>query len=144
MWSLAKTRTILLAQHEEIRSEIEIALRACAARPIEQKTLKEALDRLVVFLRRHNATEEDALRNVLPGLDAFGAVRKEVMISDHMTEHKDLHDTLIAAGEGNTPESVARVTAMLDRLLGHMEHEESLFLDAKLFPPAEDEPTEGQ
>jgi hypothetical protein len=134
MTSLSETRTLLLTQHNEIREEITAALRAFSTDPVDQPALQKALQRLVVFLRHHNATEEEALRTVLPELDAFGEVRKGVMISDHMAEHEDLHATLTAAGE---TADKARITAMLDRLLGHMEHEENLFLSAKLFESRE-------
>jgi hemerythrin len=132
MKSLSETRTLLLSQHDELRELIAAALHAFSSDPVDQPALEAALGRLIVCLREHNATEEDALRNVLPELDVFGAVRKSVMISDHMAEHEELHSLLVAAGAGADRESLARTSAMLDRLLGHMEHEENLFLDPKL------------
>lgn len=134
--SLSKIRSVLIAQHDEIRAEIAAAKTLLGTPLIDRPALRDTLDRLVTFLRRHNNTEEDALRNVLPGLDAFGPVRKGVMISDHIAEHEDLHGTLLRVGAADTAERIAELTAMLDRLFAHMEHEENLFLNPKLFDGA--------
>lgn len=136
MQSLSKIRSILIAQHDEIRAEIAAAKLLLGQPLIDRPRLQETLDRLVTFLRRHNNTEEDALRNVLPGLDAFGPVRKGVMISDHIAEHEDLHGTLVRVGGVDNAERIAELAGMLDRLFAHMEHEENLFLNPKLFEGA--------
>lgn len=133
MSSLSEIRTQLLQQHADIRSEIETARRLCAAQPVDHAKLEASVARLVSLVREHNLAEEDALRDVLPMLDAFGEVRKEVMLSDHMTEHQELQFTLVAAASGgDSSQTRANLEAVLARLLAHMDHEENLFLAEKL------------
>jgi hypothetical protein len=131
--SLGETRAKLLAQHAEIRVQIDRVREICKTLPFAWPKFVDPVSRLIETLGAHNLAEEEALQHVLPELDAFGDVRKSVMISDHISEHEDLHAILSACITSESSVTVANVLALMERLLAHMEHEENLFLNAKLF-----------
>ena len=131
--SLREIRSKLLAQHADIRVEIAKTRDACDTQPLDTDRLNFALASLVAEVLMHNVAEEEALHSILPDLDVFGAVRKEVMLSDHTAEHREMLATLEAATSGQgSAETVASVRKLLDRLLSHMEHKENLFLSKRL------------
>lgn len=132
MTSLSDTRDVLLAQHANIRLIIEMVREVCDSLPIDRGRLTLVLERLIEAVQTHNQSEEEALKNVLPGLDAFGAVRKGVMIAEHAAEHTELRETLIACRGKDSTETLAAILTLMDRLASHMQHEEDLFLNAKI------------
>jgi iron-sulfur cluster repair protein YtfE (RIC family) len=86
------------------------------------------LTRTVAKLRlafdAHNKFEEDLLRPVLREIDAFGAVRIEQMIEDHIDEHRAMRRHL----EGPT----AELRATLYELRAHLAAEERYFLSSRV------------
>ena len=88
-----------------------------------------ALTREIVKLRlafdAHNRFEEQFLRPVLREINAFGSIRIDRMIADHISEHRAVCDQL-----GDGPTAVLR--AAVDQLRMHLQAEERYFLSAKL------------
>lgn len=132
MSKLAEIRAHLLAQHAGLRNEIDAVRALCATTPVDRLRLGESLERLADQLHIHNDDEEDALRNVLPGLDVFGDVRKGVMIAAHHNEHQEIHQAVVAAGAADNADAPSIVLELVDRLAAHMDHEEDLFLAASV------------
>lgn len=133
MRNLDLIRTTLLKQHADIRTLIESARGAANALPIDVEHLRAILGRLIVAVRLHNSDEEEALKNVLPKLDAWGPQRTAIMNEEHFAEHHELYSTLLAASEAKDPRiAAASVLELADQLLEHMEHEEKLFLGPKV------------
>ncbi|MGE5186465.1 MAG: hemerythrin domain-containing protein [Acidobacteriota bacterium] len=70
----------------------------------------------------HNRFEEQLLRPVLRDLDAFGTVRLEQMVADHVEEHRAMRQQL----DGPTGE----LRATLYELRAHLAAEERYFLSS--------------
>lgn len=87
--------------------------------------LWEVVDDLRVALDAHNRYEERMLLPLLPQLDAFGDVRIEQMIDNHIHEH-------LAMNEQLRTDSPAALRVALDRLLLHLESEERYFVTPRL------------
>lgn len=139
----SEMRSELIGQHDEIRARIEETRAAIAAARAGEATHERflgALSRLASALGTHNAREESLLRDVIPGVDAWGPARADVMFSEHIKEHDLLYESLLRSAqtpEGSTVESVA---ALLDELTAHMAREEEAFLGEEvlhddLLPP---------
>lgn len=130
--TLSDIRRVLLAQHADIRAQIE-ETRSAAAAGREAERQRACLARLVDTMQRHNVAEESALRAILPTLDAWGPVRQKTMLDEHLAEHTELFATLVEASCAPDPAvASAAVVKLLDRMLVHMAHEEKEFLGAEL------------
>jgi iron-sulfur cluster repair protein YtfE (RIC family) len=136
MHTLENIRILLLAQHERLRRSIEkvqqlVALWSKKDHP--RKELEVCLRNLADELASHNKCEEDLLGDVIPTIDAWGPLRAEAMLEAHTAEHQQLvFELSAAAAETDAETGAARILAMLDALLGHMDHEERTFLDENL------------
>ncbi len=86
--------------------------------------LTRAVAKLRLAFDAHNKFEEELLRPVLRELDAFGAVRVEQMIADHVDEHRAMRRHL----EGPT----AELRATLYELRAHLAAEERYFLSSRV------------
>lgn len=124
----SKLLTELLKQHQSLRAMID----ACDKLADELESGQgdpTALTREVAKLRlafdAHNRFEEQLLRPVLREIDAFGDVRIDRMIADHLGEHRAVREHL---GEG----PVAVLRAALDHLRVHLQAEERYFLSSKV------------
>ena len=80
--------------------------------------------RLCERFEAHNQFEESILRPILRTLDAFGDVRIEYMVADHIAEHRALRQRL----DGPT----AELRAALYELRAHLVGEERWFLSARV------------
>jgi Hemerythrin HHE cation binding domain len=125
---LSRTVTELLAEHEALRELIkrceQLAGELEAGR-IEPAHLAREVGRLCVAFDAHNRYEEQFLRPVLGDVDAFGEVRLDRMVADHVEEHG-----LVRAGLDSNVTDELRLT--LDRLRNHLAAEERDFLSAKV------------
>ena len=129
MIKLSELRTILLKQHADIRALLDETRAASSQVPIDQERLTGALGRLVTLVQTHNAAEEEALRKILPTIDAWGPVRNEVMLHEHLTEHTELYLMLLEASKANLPAGLpATLAELLDKFAKHMAYEEKTFL----------------
>jgi len=119
-------RRELLDQHAELRQRMQSARLAATSGSTAE--LQTALARVADYATMHNVHEEELLRDVFPTLEAWGMIRAEVMVDEHVSEHRELQEALGA--------TVDRVTALaaLDRLESHIEREEHVFLGEDVLP----------
>ena len=127
MTTMREIRAKLLAQHADIRACI--AETRAATTTTDAEALRRCVGRLADAVRTHNVAEEDALKTVLPTIDAWGKERRDVMLSEHVNEHADLYTALV---ESSTAATAAHVATLLDRMSEHMAVEERTFLGAEL------------
>jgi len=109
----------LSAQHAQIRRMM------IRCEGTSGPALWEAVDDLRVVLDAHNEYEERALLPLLRELDAFGEVRIDYMIDNHVHEHRAMAEQL-------RTESPAALRVALDRLHMHLEAEERTFLTPRV------------
>ena len=118
----------LIAQHNTLRTMIDTCekladeIDAGHGDPAE---LTRAVAKLRVAFDSHNKFEEQLLRPVLREIDAFGEVRIERMVADHIGEHHAVREHL---GDG----PVAWLRDALDQLRVHLQAEERYFLSSKV------------
>lgn len=128
----SEIRMELLKQHQELREIIEEARTAaerCACGEPARGDLQRCLVRLTDGVRLHNAREEDLMRGIFPTLDAWGPARADVMLEEHMREHKELYTALVSAhSDGDAKVSSASAIFLVDQMLVHMSREEKAFL----------------
>lgn len=125
---LSHVLTELLAQHQalrEILTSCEQLAGELEAGRIEPSLLTRKVARLRVAFDSHNRYEDQFLRPVLGDIDAFGAVRLDHMVADHMEEHR-----LVRVGLASSEIGELRLT--LDRLRNHLTTEERYFLSSKV------------
>jgi hypothetical protein len=123
---LKEIRAKLLTQHAYSRTRI--AETRAAITTTDHERLRQCVGRLADAFRTHNVAEEDALKTVLPTLDAWGKERRDVMLSEHVNEHSELYTALVENSTG----TAAHVATLLDRMVEHMAVEERTFLGADL------------
>ena len=124
----SKLLTELTKQHDAIR-QIMDRCEQLADELDEGRGDPSQLTREVAKLRlafdAHNRFEEQLLRPVLRELDAFGDVRIDRMIADHVGEHHAVREQL-----GDGPTAVLRNA--IDNLRVHLQAEERYFLSSKV------------
>lgn len=124
----SEIRAELLQQHADLRARIQEARQAAEGQRVDgsRDELRAALLRLAEALRKHNRREEELLREILPTVDAWGPVRAELMLEEHVQEHDAIYETLVDAGAA--PDARPLVARLVDALLEHMAREEKTFL----------------
>lgn len=138
-------RIELLGQHANLRTLIEAARKAASlwrTGQVASKELHERLRLLAETSHAHSEREELLLRGVIPTVDAWGAVRADIMDEEHLLEHRELSAALSRADTLVDPVGAASAVLLcLDQMLGHMEREEKAFLNEKVlnddFMPAD-------
>ena len=124
----SKLLTELMKQHDALRAIID-RCEAMADELDEGRGDPSQLTREVAKLRlafdAHNRFEEQLLRPVLREMDAFGDVRIDRMIADHVGEHHAVREQL---GDGPT----AMLRSAIDTLRVHLQAEERYFLSSKV------------
>ena len=123
----SEIRRELLDQHAEIHRRLE------TARFAEPKDLHGALVRLADYLRVHNLREEELMTEIFPQLDAWGMIRAEVMVGEHLEEHRELWEAVLDTSE-TTDEAVAasKTRELCERIHEHMLREEKVFLNEEV------------
>ena len=123
----SEIRRELLEQHAEIHRRLE------AARLAEPKDLHGALVRLADYLRVHNLREEELMMEVFPQLDAWGMIRAEVMVGEHLEEHRELWDAVLRASDlVDEAEAASKTRQLCERIHDHMLREEKVFLNEEV------------
>lgn len=89
------------------------------------EALTHEVARLRIAFEAHNKFEEQLLRPVLLGADAFAEVRIDRMIEDHVGEHRAMRTQL------NTTETSALRDAV-EMLRAHLDAEERYLLSARV------------
>ena len=70
------------------------------------------------------------MSDVFPQLDAWGMIRAEVMVGEHLEEHRELWQAVHDASETTDPDVAASKTRELcERIHEHMLREEKVFLN---------------
>lgn len=128
----SEIRRELLDQHAEIHRRLD------AARFAQPKDLHGALVRLADFLRVHNLREEELMTDIFPQLDAWGMIRAEVMVGEHLEEHRELWEAVLDTSE-TTDEAVAasKTRELCERIQDHMLREEKVFLNEEVLADEE-------
>lgn len=118
----------LKTQHDALRAMMDRCedladdLDAGAKDPIQ---LTREVARLRLAFEAHNKFEEQLLRPVLVGADAFAEVRIERMIEDHVGEHRAMRAQL------NTTETSA-LRDVIETLRAHLDAEERYLLSSRV------------
>lgn len=125
-------RAALLDDHVRLRRglrELEAVAAALLARECSDGELRETAMAFREALAAHNRAEEGHLGEVLRGVDAWGEIRVEQMLIEHLEEHKAL---LVALMSRDAP-ALARAIPLFARdLREHMDREERTFLDREV------------
>ncbi len=118
----------LLTQHASLRAmmdrcdQLADELDAGGDSP---QPLMRAVAQLRVAFQAHNVFEEQMLRPILREEDAFGDVRVDHMVSDHVAEHRAIQGRL---ADGPTAELRASIAQLRD----HLDAEERHFLSRRI------------
>lgn len=105
----------------------EHAVDELEAGTIELADIAPETARLRLAFTAHNTFEEQALRPLLLANDAFGIVRCDRMIEDHVAEHRELRERLLSATD-----STAHFRDVIETLRAHLDAEERYLLSAKV------------
>jgi hypothetical protein len=124
----SKLLTELMTQHEALRGIMDrceqLADELDAGRGDPAQLTREVAKLRLAF-DAHNRFEEQLLRPVLREIDAFGDVRIDRMIADHVGEHRMVRERL-----GDGPTAIMRDA--IDHLRVHLQAEERYFLSSKV------------
>ena len=137
-------RSELLRQHDDLRARMRVT-RAVAERALAGEDVREELRRLLTALtdamRAHNSREEALMSKVFPELDAWGPVRREVMVEEHILEHEKLVNALVETHPDSDPRPAAKVALELfEQMTAHMAREEKVFLGTDVLNDEEPPP----
>jgi hypothetical protein len=134
--SLSEIREELLREHAELREQVQEVRSVMDRWSNGEASLSLVRSHLAVLanaLRAHNIREETALGSLVRTIDAWGAVRAEIMSEEHFQEHADLFtalsSTIVAVEPSAWRELVARLLA---QMLDHMAREERAFLNEEV------------
>lgn len=130
--SPSEIRTELLAQHAALREIIRVTRRVAEAAQRGEAAREEVEQEVIRFgqaLGRHNLREEELLRGIIPGADAWGWARGELMTAAHVREHEETYAALRGVAATLDEFAGAGVQLLLDRVLEHMAMEETAFLN---------------
>jgi hypothetical protein len=126
---LRDIRKRLIDQHQQLRAHIGKLLTLTAGDAQEELAFRVALADLSDELARHNREEERLLSAVVPTLDAWGPVRKQLMDDHHASQHAAQLTALKSIGERKLfttsfDEAIQRAQGSLREILNHMDREE--------------------
>ena len=108
----------IMARCEQLAGELD------AGRDVHEPLAREIV-RLRVAFEQHNQTEERQLRPILSDTDAFGDVRIEYMVADHVEEHRAMSRRFVLGPTAELRETIAMLRA-------HLAAEERVFLTARV------------
>jgi iron-sulfur cluster repair protein YtfE (RIC family) len=122
-----EARIALLAQHEQIRRQLEACTRLAKLHRAGQKVgseLEAALGQLREKLGEHNQDETAIIGQLLHGPAAWGSLLVDRMLEEHVAEHAVFWGLL----SGTHAEIAERIDDLVDELDAHMAAEERTFL----------------
>lgn len=108
----------MMTRCEQVADELDFGRGSGAA-------VLRAVAELRTAFEAHNQFEESVLRPILADADAFGDVRIDHMIADHVDEHRAMRGRL---GDGPTGE----LRATIAELRAHLVAEEKYFLSPRV------------
>ncbi|MBA3455663.1 MAG: hemerythrin domain-containing protein [Deltaproteobacteria bacterium] len=119
----------LIAQHDTLRGMMdhcEDLANSLDDHPDSDPTpLTRELARLRLAFDAHNRFEEHLLRPVLLEHDAFGNVRVERMVDDHVHEHRAIRDRLASP-------ATSALRDVIETLRAHLDAEERYLLTSRV------------
>jgi hypothetical protein len=119
----------LIAQHDGLRAmmdQCEDLADTLDATPDGDPTpLMREIAKLRVAFDAHNKFEEELLRPVLLEHDAYGTIRVERMVEDHVNEHRTVRAQL-------TSPSTESLRDVIETLRAHLDAEERYLLSSKV------------
>jgi hypothetical protein len=126
---LGDMRERLIDQHRQLRAQIAELLSETARDAQHELDFRVALAELSDALARHNREEERLLAAVVPTLDAWGPVRKQLMDEHHASQHAAQLSALRSICECKPftrgfDEAIDRAQRSLREILSHMDREE--------------------
>lgn len=131
----SERRTILRNQHAHLRTTIERA-RDAARNALEQRGVAGELQAAVSALQKelfgHLADEEKLLEPILPTIDAWGAVRLDLLRAEHAHQRAVLAVLTGHQAWPAGPVVAGRTLALCDDLLTDMEFEERELINEKV------------
>lgn len=122
-----EARTTLLAQHERIRSQLEVCARLARLHRAGQEVgceLDAALGQLRDSLGQHNQDESAIIGELLHGPAAWGSLLVDRMFEEHVAEHTAFWALL----SGTHTEIAGRIDDLVEEIDAHMLAEERTFL----------------
>jgi hypothetical protein len=131
----SEIRAELVEQHEALRALAREARGAAEHVGHDAHGADEVRWRLSAVLEAlaaHNAREEALLDDVIPTVDAWGAVRASLMTMRHREEHEALRAALRDARDATAEIAAALGRTAIDRVLVHMAEEEREILAANV------------
>jgi hypothetical protein len=125
-------RRAFLDDHVRLRRslrELELLAEKVGTSATIAPVLVEAAARFCVELDAHNQAEEAQLEEILRGGDAWGSIRHERMLVEHLEEHRELREALAAPDALSLARAIPRFA---EDLRAHIDHEERTFLSAEV------------
>jgi hypothetical protein len=131
----SERQSILRAQHVHLRKTVEAA-RDAARNALAQSGASGELQVAVTALQRelltHLADEERLLEPILPGIDAWGTVRLDLLRAEHAHQRAVLAVLTGHQAWPAGPVVAGRTLALCDDLLTDMEFEERELLNDRV------------
>lgn len=128
--SPSSVRKIILAEHSQLRDKLsQVEAMYETKDPVQ---FKESVQELVYLFVRHIEHEEEILKPLLSGIDAWGDVRSERIEREHQSQRREI-DKIQSALVGASRSELVSVTQKFAELLkADMEHEEKDCLHPEL------------
>jgi hypothetical protein len=125
----SKTLAELIAQHDALRGMMDtcddLANKLEGDPNADPAALVREIAKLRIAFEAHNKFEEQLLRPVLLEHDAFGPVRVDRMVEDHVHEHRAMAQRL------GSP-AIEGLRDVIETLRAHLDAEERYLLNAKV------------
>jgi len=132
----SQVRTRILDGHRVLRDQLaklEGEIDALARHEAQVESVIEAARWLLAELTAHTQLEDDVLAPALRELDAWGAVRANMLLEHHEQQREDLRRLLSIYDQPQDPQLVAEITlALIADIRADMHHEETGLLSAAL------------
>jgi iron-sulfur cluster repair protein YtfE (RIC family) len=126
-----EARSVLLAQHERIRAQLEVCKRLARQHRAGEEVSAEldlALGKLRDDFAEHNQAETAIIAQLLQGPAAWGSLLLDRMVEEHVAEHSAFWNLL----SGTQAEIGEQIDELAEDLDAHMAAEERTFLSPVL------------
>jgi iron-sulfur cluster repair protein YtfE (RIC family) len=132
----SQVRARILDGHRVLRDQLAKLEDEIDALARDEATLESVIAtarQLLAELTTHTQLEDDILAPALRGLEAWGAVRANMLLVHHDQQREDLRRLLSIYAKPQDPQLVADITlALIADIRADMHHEETRLLSATL------------
>jgi iron-sulfur cluster repair protein YtfE (RIC family) len=132
----SQVRTRILDGHRVLRDQLaklEAEIDALARHEAQVESVAETARWLLAELTAHTQLEDDVLAPALRELDAWGAVRANMLLEHHELQRGDLRRLVSIYDQSQDPQLVTDITlALIADIRADMHHEETGLLSATL------------